>query len=64
MVTATKIGSDTVKTAFKKEVHKAAKPTRWLVGKKNAEKTMKPKPMPDVTWMNGIWNCYLKQSCA
>ena len=51
--TATKTGLDAAKTASKKKlVHKRAEATRELIGKKIAEKIVKPKPVPDVNSRN------------
>ena len=46
MDTATKTAIDTLKTAAKKVICKAAKATGEFIGKKIAEKTLKPKPLP------------------
>ena len=41
-----------LKTAFKKVVHKAAEVTNEIIGKKIADKTVKPKPFSDETSKN------------
>ena len=46
MDTATKTAIDTLKTAAKKVICKAAEATGEFIGKKIAEKTLKPKPLP------------------
>ena len=52
MDTATKIGLDAAKTAFKNVVNKTAKATRELIGNKIAEKIVNPKPVPDPNLRN------------
>ena len=47
MGTATKTGLDTFKNAFKKVVRKEAEVTGEFIGNKIAEKTVKPKAVPD-----------------
>ena len=46
METATKTELDDLKTASKKEVHKAAEPTGEFIGNKIAEKIVNAKPLP------------------
>ena len=50
--TTTKAGSHALKTAYKKLVHKAAETTGEFIGKKIAEKFMKPKPVFDANSRN------------
>ena len=44
--TATKTRLDALKTASKKVLYKAVKATDKFIGKKVADKTVKPKPVP------------------
>ena len=43
----TKTGVEAAKTASKKVVHKTAEATQEMIRNKIAEKTVKPKPLPD-----------------
>ena len=45
--TDTKTGINALKTASKKVIHKAAEATDEFLGKKIADKTVKPKPIID-----------------
>ena len=45
--TATKAGLDSLGTATKKEIYKATETTAEFIGNKIADKTVKPKPVPN-----------------
>ena len=49
---ATKTGLDALKTASKKEVHKADEATGELIGNKIADKIVEPKTVPEASSRN------------